>query len=180
MDQHMERLLFSRAFSSASPSSTSQGCCQFRHFAASYFAYRPRPRLLAALLAQPGSIASAVSSYASATDRGVTCAIKRLTSSWMSSPSVENLMRRTRHPQTMARKSFTSCAGSITSTRKQTKGDEPSGWKNQEEMNRRSTLQKRGLRMRSTLQTRGGRNQPLYASCGTWRGYVTLAVSFPR
>ena len=125
MDQHMERLLFSRPFSSASPSSTSQGCCQFRHFAASYFAYRPRPRLLATLLAQPGSIASAVSSYASATDRGVTIAIKRLTSIWMSSPSHENLMRLTRHPKTMAGKPFTSFAGGRTCARKPKKADEP-------------------------------------------------------
>ena len=173
-------LPFSRPLSIASASSSLQGSSRLQHFAASSFASRPRPRLLATLLAKSGSIASAVSSYASATDRGVTCAIKRLTSSWMSSPSVENLMRMTRHPQTMARKSFTSCAGSITSTRQQRKGDEPSTKKHTEEVNRRSTLQKRGLRLRSTLQTRGCRNQPLYATCGTWRGYVTLAVSFPR
>jgi len=104
-----------------SPSSTSQGCCQFRHFTASFFAYRPRPGLLATLLAQPGSIASAVSSYASATVRSVTIAMVRLTSIWMSSPSHENLMGLTRHPKTMAGKPFTSFAGGRTYKRQKTK-----------------------------------------------------------
>ena len=125
MDLHMERLLFSRPFSSASPSSTSQGCCQFRHFAASFFAYWPRLGLVATLLAQPGSIASAVSSYASATVRSVTIAMVRLTSIWMSSPSHENLMGLTRHPKTMAGQPFTSFAGGLTSARKPKKADGP-------------------------------------------------------
>ena len=143
MDQHMERLLFSRPFSSASPSSTSQGCCQLRHFAASYFAYRPRPGLLATLLAQPGSIASAVSSYASATVRSVTIAMVRLTSIWMSSPSHENLMGLTRHPKTMAGKPFTSCAWGRTSARKPNKADEPGTQQVAEVSNLRSKVGKR-------------------------------------
>ena len=122
----MERLPFSRPLSSASPSSRGQGCCRLRHFAASSFDSTPRPMLLATLLTKPGSIAGAVSSYATATERSVLGASSRLTSIGMSSPSIENWIRNTRHLKTMARESFTSGAGRITRIGKQIKGDEPS------------------------------------------------------
>ena len=120
----MARLPFSRPLSIASPSSTNHACCRLQHFAASSFASRPRPRLLGTPLAQNGSIAGAVSSYASVTERSVTFAGKRLTSIGPSSPSIVFLMRRTREPQRVALEPFTSCAGRLTRLRKPENGDE--------------------------------------------------------